>query len=86
MKKPCKTPLSSAALDRIYGARLITAAGFDRSAIVKYAKRWQRAQGVSFGHAQKHAWAVARGQMEKARAHDAAVAAPLAAIDWRLAA
>lgn len=72
MKRNTKAPLSAAALSRIFGARLIRASGYDRSAIMKYARRWAQQQGVAFGAAQKRAWDVARGQMEKARAYDAA--------------
>ncbi|WP_457798126.1 hypothetical protein [Methylocystis sp. S23] len=79
-----RKPLTPAALDRIYGARLIKAAGFDRSAILKFARAWMRDQQVSWGHAQRHAWAVARGQMDKARAFDAAPRP--AQIEWRMAA
>lgn len=68
MKK--RAPLSAAALDRIYGHRLITRTGFDRSAIVTFARRWMREQETTWGAAQRHAWAVARGQMEKAQAWD----------------
>jgi hypothetical protein len=74
-------PLTRSALGRIYGARLITATSFDRSAIVTFARRWMREQGTTWGHAQRHAWAVARGQMEIARAWDAAPK-----VEWRLAA
>lgn len=79
-----RMPFSLAALDRIYGARLIRADGYDRSAIVKFARRWAREQNVSWGHAQRHAWAVARGQMQKARDYDAAPRP--APVDWRMAA
>lgn len=81
-----RAPLSAAALDRINGHRLITAGGYDRSAIVTYARRWMREQRVSWGHAQRHAWAVARGQREKAAAFDAAPRRAPAPIDWRAAA
>jgi hypothetical protein len=81
-----RKPLTPAALDRIYGARLIKANGFDRSAIVKFARRWMRDQKVSWGHAQRHAWAVARGQQEIARAYDAAPKTTPAQIEWRMAA
>lgn len=81
-----KRLLTNAALGRIYGARLVTAGGFDRSAIVTFARKWMRDQKVSWGHAQRHAWAVARGQMEKARAFDAAPKAGPAEYEWRMAA
>lgn len=83
-KKPA--PLTKAALGCIYGARLITADGFDRSAIVTFARKWMREQEVSWGHAQRHAWEVARGQQKKARDYDAAPKTAPAAYEWRMAA
>lgn len=87
MAKKRKTPLSMAALNRIFGARLIRLDGsFDRSAIVKFAREWVKAEGVTFGQAQRHAWEVARGQLRKARDYDAARNATPAQIEWRMAA
>lgn len=87
MAKQRKTPLSTAALNCIFGTRLIRLDGsFNRSAIVKFARDWARAEGVSFGQAQKHAWEVARGQLRKARDYDSARRAQPLMIEWRMAA
>jgi hypothetical protein len=86
MKTKRKAPLSAAAMNRIYGRCLIRCDGsFDRSAIMKFAYDWAKRLNVTSAHAQKHAWAVARGQLAKARAYDGARHAP-ACVDWSLAA
>lgn len=87
MRRQCRTPLSAGAINCIFGRRLIRRDGsFDRSAIVKFARGWAKAEGVSFGQAQRHAWEVARGQMAKARDYDAARKAEPTTIEWRMAA
>jgi hypothetical protein len=87
MAKQRKSPLSAGAINCIFGRRLIRQDGsFDRSAIVTFARRWAATEGVSFGHAQKHAWEVARGQLQKARNYDATRRTAAAQIEWRMAA